>query len=292
MSTNVFDVELGFINYNIYRNDRNLSFGKTTGGGVLIAIKKKVSWELLTVPIVAEIEQIFLKITFNNIKMILGCVYIPPDTSSDVYSHHCNTVESIYFKFPEYNFVITGDFNLNTFDWSVYPNSQNHKSGNILYNTYINFLKLKQCNSIINCIGRTLDCIMLSDQAELTSIYLSDSLVPSIDKYHPPIEFLIKFKKSLFSEHLESPYIFNFKKFKFNEITQFLSYIDFDLNLDNNLSLDAIINKFHEIIYHSFNLFVPKTKIYNNYFIVWSNAELRNLIIYKKCRKCLWGLSS
>lgn len=121
---------------------------------------------------------------------------------------------------------------------------------------------------------------MLSDQAELTSIYLSDSLVPSIDKYHPPIEFLIKFEKSLFSEHLESPYIFNLKKCKFNEITQFLSNIDFDLNLDNNLSLDAIINKFHEIIYHSFNLFVPK--IYNNNSIVWSNAELRNLIIEKK----------
>lgn len=41
LNTNVFDVELGFINYNIYRNDRNLSFGKTRGGGVLIAIKKK-----------------------------------------------------------------------------------------------------------------------------------------------------------------------------------------------------------------------------------------------------------
>lgn len=110
LSTNVFDVELGFINYNIYRNDRNLSFGKTRGGGVLIAIKKKISCELLTVPIVDEIEQLFLKITFNNIKMILGCVYIPPGTSSNVYSNHCNTVESIYFKFPEYNFVITGVF--------------------------------------------------------------------------------------------------------------------------------------------------------------------------------------
>lgn len=64
--------------------------------------------------------------------MILGCVYIPPGTSSDVYANHCNTVESIYFKSPEYNFVITGDFNLNTFDWSVDPNSQNHRSVNIL----------------------------------------------------------------------------------------------------------------------------------------------------------------
>lgn len=29
LNTNVFDAEFGFINYNIYRDDRNLSFGKT-----------------------------------------------------------------------------------------------------------------------------------------------------------------------------------------------------------------------------------------------------------------------
>lgn len=92
---------------------------------------------------------------------------------------------------------------------------------------------------------------MISDQAELTSIYLSDSLVHSIDKYHPPIELLIKFENWSYSEHLESPYIFNFKRCNFDEITQFLSNIDFDLSLDNNLSLDAIIDQFYEIIYHT-----------------------------------------
>jgi hypothetical protein len=47
----------------------------------------------------------------------------------------------------------------------------------------------------------------------------------------------------------------------------FLSIIDFYLNFNKDLSLDAIVDTFYEIIYHLFNLFIPKTKIYstNNY---------------------------
>jgi len=35
----IFDDELGFNNYNVYRNYRILSLGKTRGGRVLIATK-------------------------------------------------------------------------------------------------------------------------------------------------------------------------------------------------------------------------------------------------------------
>lgn len=119
-------------------------------------------------------------------------------------------------------FVIVGDFNLSNFDWSVDPNTQNHSSGDIIFNSYINFLNLKQCNIIKNCLGRTLYCLMLSENAELTSISQSvDSLVHTIDKYHPPLDFVIKFKYSSLSDSYESPYIFNFKKVNFNDISFF-----------------------------------------------------------------------
>jgi len=38
LNDNVFDAELGFNDYNLYRDDRNLMYGKLRGGGVLIAI--------------------------------------------------------------------------------------------------------------------------------------------------------------------------------------------------------------------------------------------------------------
>lgn len=155
LNSNVFDAELGFNNYNLHRNDRILSLGKSRGGGVLIAVKKNIICELLTVPSVDGIEQIFLNLTINNIKIIIGCVYIPPGTSSDIYSNYCDIVESIFFRFPEHYFIIVGDFNLSSFDWSVDPDSQNHRSGGIIFNSYINFLNLEQCNIIKNCDGRT-----------------------------------------------------------------------------------------------------------------------------------------
>lgn len=43
--------------------------------------------------------------------------------------------------------------------------------------------------NINNCIGQTLDCLMLSEQAKLASIYSFDSPVHSIDKYHPHLDF-------------------------------------------------------------------------------------------------------
>lgn len=66
------------------------------------------------------------------------------------------------------------------------------------------------------------------------------------------------------NEHYESPLAYNFKNCNYNDIFHFLWSIDFDLNLNNNLSLESLIEKCYEIIYHSFNLFVPKQKYITN----------------------------
>lgn len=100
---------------------------------------------------------------------------------------------------------------------------------------------------------------------------------------HSPLDFVIKFKYSSVSDFYESSYTINLKKVNFNDISLFLSNIGFDLNLNKDLSLDVIVDTFYEIVYHSFNLFVSKTKIYNNYSPVWANLELRNFIIKNKC---------
>jgi len=79
-------------------------------------------------------------------------------------------MESLFYNFPHHYFIKTGDFNLNTFDWSIYPNIQHHNLGSILFNCYINFLNLKQINFIQNYMGRTLDCIFLNSDVEFISI--------------------------------------------------------------------------------------------------------------------------
>lgn len=147
---------------------------------------------------------------------------------------------------------------------SIDPITQDHNTGSLIFNCYLNYSSLKQVNHVLNCSGRTLDCIMISAEAELTNILHSlESIVPIIDNYHPPLDFIIQFNNALINEHFESQYVYNFKNSNFNDISHFLRSIDFDLNLNNNLSFELQIEKFYEIIYHSFNLFVPKTKIYN-----------------------------
>lgn len=60
-----------------------------------------------------------------------------PDSSCDVYSKYCEVIESIYLMYPEYNYVITGDFNLNQFDWYIDPITQDHNTGSLIFNSYL-----------------------------------------------------------------------------------------------------------------------------------------------------------
>lgn len=93
LNDNVLDSKLCFTNYNLYRNNRNnLSYGKKRGGGVLIAVNKIMSCDVLNVSSVLGIEQVFLKLILNNVKIILGCIYIPPDSSV---KYILNTVRSL-----------------------------------------------------------------------------------------------------------------------------------------------------------------------------------------------------
>jgi len=94
LNNNVFDEKLGFCNYNIFRNDRDFSLGNKRSGRVLDDVPKKIQCELLCVPIVPGIEQIFIKIEINNINIILGCIYIPPDTTNAIYYSHYEVVET------------------------------------------------------------------------------------------------------------------------------------------------------------------------------------------------------
>jgi len=55
----------------------------------------------------------------------------------------------------------------------------------------------------------------------------------------------------------------------------------------NSIDLDSAVLKFHELILHSFDIFVPKFQLNTNSVqnIIWSNKLLRNLIILNKLTK-------
>jgi hypothetical protein len=125
-----------------------------------------------------------------------------------------------------------------------------------------------------NCSGQTHNCIIISADADLINILrLLESLVPTIDNYQPPLDFIIQLKIALDKEHFESPFVYNFKNSNFDDITQIIKSIDSDHNLNHNSSFKPLIETFNEIKYNTFNLLVSKTKIYDKYSIIWENSE-------------------
>lgn len=80
------------------------------------------------------------------------------------------------------------------------------------------------CNDVQNSIGRTLVCIWLSSDSELTRYYsFFESLVSKIDNYHLSLELYIKCTDFPLRDHCEPSQKFNFNNCSLNEIHFFLS---------------------------------------------------------------------
>lgn len=82
--------ELKLFNYKIYRCDRSGETSLCTrGGGVMIAINGHPSYQLNVIN--NSIEQVFAMITISNYKILVGCVYFPPDSQVQAYEEFCSS---------------------------------------------------------------------------------------------------------------------------------------------------------------------------------------------------------
>lgn len=95
LSSDFLDSELQFTDFNIYRKDRSADTSdKTRGGGVLIAVRKYLSSQLI-VPVSKSIEDLYVKFNYGNNKFIIGGVYIPPRSSVEKYHIHIDNIFDI-----------------------------------------------------------------------------------------------------------------------------------------------------------------------------------------------------
>jgi hypothetical protein len=88
-------------------------------------------------------KKIFIKIRINNINIILGYIYIPPNAMNYTYSNFCEVVDKIYTNFSYFYFIIRGDFNFNNYDWPFDPANQGYSLGSIIFISYVHFFKFK-----------------------------------------------------------------------------------------------------------------------------------------------------
>jgi hypothetical protein len=116
LSPAISNSELSLYGYHIYRLDRNhITNLCTRGGGVLIAVKSTYLTVLIPTNI-NPVEQVFIHITDPSINLIVGAVYIPPNSHPQLYESHTNTVDYIVSKYTTSKFLFCGDYNIHGVD--------------------------------------------------------------------------------------------------------------------------------------------------------------------------------
>jgi hypothetical protein len=144
LNPNIYNSEILNNNYEIFRKDRQDSYG-----GVLLAIKSTLIAEEIKLESNHNIESIFCKISTPNSKqLIIGSVYRPPNSNIEYMTDLCNQLTNIEAKYKNAVIWIMGDFNLPDINWNSYTieKHQNIKEINELFiNTLLN-LNLEQIN--------------------------------------------------------------------------------------------------------------------------------------------------
>ncbi|KAG8234106.1 hypothetical protein J437_LFUL010953 [Ladona fulva] len=180
LSEDILSSELNCPNYIVFRKDRsNLTSSKSRGGGVLITVKSTLKSQLM-INNNNNIEHLFVTIGSGSTKFLIGCVCIPPKSSSEIYESHCQTVENILSTNSFAGVIILGDYNLSNFIWSDEPwNEVNFSNSNIAPQG------LQQVNSIKNQNGVLMDLAFSNCYVKCNII--TESLL-NCDVHHPAEE--------------------------------------------------------------------------------------------------------
>ncbi|KAL4153538.1 hypothetical protein QTP88_001371 [Uroleucon formosanum] len=193
LNINIYDSELGFYNYNVYRCDRNSLTSKCSrGDGVLIAIHKSLYSKIISIND-QSIEQLFVCFSINHVNFIVGSVYFPPCSPAVSYEAYAITVENLVNSYINHNFILCGDFNLPDINWS------NDSHGLV--------------NNVSNAFGSLLDLIFVNNnQFNVTDVH--DPLVPE-DRYHPALAIDYNPVFNLLPNNIHHSF-FNFHKYLVN----------------------------------------------------------------------------
>jgi hypothetical protein len=269
--------------FNVYRLDRSeLTSSKSRGGGVLIAVAKKYKSRLIKTQF-NNIEHLFIDITVNNdLKLLIGCAYIPPNSNNSIYLNHMSDVERICQSLPLYKYIIVGDYNLPGVNWSIEGAAPGIVGDEMLSDIErevvdsINFLGLYQLNTNANLSGRILDLVMSDDPT--VHVSLSTTAVLPIDLYHPPLAISVDSRKVEKARYTERR--FEYSDANYRSINDALFQADWSPL--ESLPLDESVDYFYNVISDIRDRHIPTKTLYTDSYPRWFTKELKNMISRKK----------
>lgn len=262
---------MGFLNYNVYRCDRNVNTSSLSrGGGVLIAVDNKLYSELL-ITSSCSLEIVFVLIKLDNRICIVSSVYFPISSSVDLYTSYFDIVGNMLNNYVNAQFLLFGDFNLPS---AAFSNAKSFFSNNL------SFLNFKQINNVLNKNNILLDYVITN--SDTCHVSLNTLPIINVDLHHPPLIINHSFPY-LYTNNLVNHEIFyNWNKANYRQINLKLGAMNWQNSFQFH-DIDYNINLFYADIFSIINYFVPTFSLSNNSnFPKWFSHELKCIIKKKK----------
>lgn len=241
-----------------------------------------------------NIEQSYVLLSLDSLILLIGAVYIPPQSDIDVYNTHTDTVNNLLIQYYNSKIILLGDYNLPGIHWSVVENNivpNSFKYSNLETNVLANisFLNLQQFNTIINRKNGILDLI-LSNSTNILVLCETDPFLPIDYMYHPTL--LVTFPIIVYVKPLQCNELINdFSLCSYNVIKSELASIDWPV-VFNDLCINRAVNNFYTIIFKIVdNNNCTKKHAYISKYPVWFSSMLKDLVYKKKIAHKLYKLS-
>jgi len=285
------------------------------GGGVLLAFRNTYTSEPLVLPpnyesIYFDYEFTFAKILLDNVIIIIGAVYFPPDTSDLRYHEFFNICRYIFSTMGEKDLIfIFGDFNrptlsfitdeedgkilpLNFSDTSDLPDGTDiTKTVDFQLVTTFYGSDTQQINICPNSRNKWLDLIF--SNAYDNSIVKPASDVDNIFSnsiHHTALTLTCSLSNVEFSKSYNNEIVYNFRKTNFEAINVHLMNVDW-LNIFQGGDINSYVSNFYNIIYPLIELHTPKMIKKEKATEPWLDRSLRALRnkrnkLYKLIKSC------
>ncbi|KAF2902713.1 hypothetical protein ILUMI_03473 [Ignelater luminosus] len=150
----------------------------------------------------AVFEDIWVRVDYNKIHLIIVNVYFPSKSQPEAYQTFIHSIELLRRKYPLAKFLIFGDFNLPEVIWFkgdslMSPGANCSIAAQVLLEN-IYYLELEQINCFKNVYGTILDLVFFEDSSNI-DVMLEDFPLSTVDIHHPALDVNINIKVKNFT---------------------------------------------------------------------------------------------
>lgn len=289
LNNNTLSKQLFNDTYSVYRQDRStLNSNKTSGGGVLLAIRSCFVSRLLKPPEDSTVEHLWVAISTLSGTIYICVIYVPPDRVNDhsLIEKHALSLDWIVSQMDARDsIVILGDFNLGTVSWLsdahgfFFPDNSrsSFRPASLSLLDAYSTARLQQVNGVLNANNRLLDlCFVGEDLGQSCSVTHAPAPLVKNCRHHSPLLLTLAIDpEKRFQDHAETVF-YNFHKGDFERMNNFLANVDWNATLDSgdaNLAASTMCG----IIFYAIDQFVPKKLRCKPAKPAWSNSDLKHL---------------